>query len=47
MQRKLLDYRLNRIRAVTDMHRSRAYIDYLTGRHNVNPESLSVNSHFD
>lgn len=47
MQRKLLDYRLNRIRAVTDMHRSRAYIDYLTGRHNVNPESLSLNSNFD
>ena len=40
MQRKLLEYRLNRIRALTDMHRSAAYIDYLTGEHNINPNEL-------
>lgn len=40
MQRKLLDYQLNRIRALTDLHTSAAYIEYLTGRHNINPNEL-------
>lgn len=40
MQRKLLDYQLSRIQALTDLHKSEAYIKYLTGRHNMNPNEL-------
>lgn len=40
MQRKLLDYQLNRIQALADLHTSAAYIDYLTGQHNINPNEL-------
>lgn len=36
MQRKLLDYQLNRIQALVDMQVSLAYINYLTGKHNIN-----------
>ncbi|WP_421774947.1 TolC family protein [Gracilimonas sp.] len=36
MQRKLLDYQLSRIQALVDMQVSAAYIDYLTGSHNIN-----------
>lgn len=36
MQRKLLGYQLNRIQALVDMQVSSAYIDYLTGKHNIN-----------
>ncbi len=40
MQRKLLDYQLNRIQALADMHKSVAYIDYLTGKHNINSKEI-------
>ncbi len=40
MQRKLLGYQLNRIQALTDLHQSTAYIDYLTGQHNINPNEI-------
>ncbi len=36
MQRKLLDYQLSRIQALVDMQVSSAYIDYLTGKNNIN-----------
>ncbi|MDR9416778.1 MAG: TolC family protein [Gracilimonas sp.] len=36
MQRKLLGYQLSRIQALVDIKVSFAYIDYLTGKHNVN-----------
>ena len=35
MQRKQLEYRLSRIRALVDMKVAGAYIDYLTGKNNV------------
>ena len=40
MQRKLLDYQLNRIQALTDMHKAAAYIEYLTGQNNINPNEI-------
>ena len=40
MQRKLLDYQLNRIRALADMHQAMAYIKYLTGQNNINPNEI-------
>lgn len=40
MQRKLLDYQLNRIQALADLHTYKAYIGYLTGQHNINPNEL-------
>ncbi|MDZ7720064.1 MAG: TolC family protein [Balneolaceae bacterium] len=40
MQRKLLDYQLNRIQALADMHKASAYIEYLTGKNNINPNEL-------
>jgi outer membrane protein TolC len=36
MQRKLLGYQLSRIQALVDMQVSSAFIDYLTGKHNIN-----------
>jgi outer membrane protein TolC len=39
MQRKLLDYQLSRIQALVDIQVSSAYIDYLTGKHNINPNN--------
>lgn len=36
MQRKLLDYQLSRIQALVDMQITSAYIDYLTGKNNIN-----------
>lgn len=36
MQRKLLDYQLSRIQALVDMQVSSAYINYLTGKNNIN-----------
>jgi outer membrane protein TolC len=36
MQRKLLDYQLSRVQALVDMKASLAYIDYLTGKNNIN-----------
>lgn len=38
MQRKLLDYQLSRVQALADKHIAQAYIDYLTGKHNVSRE---------
>src|SRR6056297_508456 len=35
MQRKLLDYQLSRIQSLVDMRTSSAYIDYLTGKYNL------------
>jgi outer membrane protein TolC len=40
MQRKLLDYQLSRIQALADMHKAMAYIEYLTGQHNINPNEI-------
>lgn len=40
MQRKLLDYQLNRIQALADMHKAVAYIEYLTGQNNIKPNEL-------
>ncbi|NBC66704.1 MAG: TolC family protein [Bacteroidetes bacterium] len=40
MQRKLLDYQLNKIQALTDKHKAAAYIEYLTGQNNINPNEL-------
>ena len=40
MQRKLLDYQLKRVQSITDQHRAKAYINYLTGFHNINPNEL-------
>lgn len=36
MQRKQLEYQLKRIQAKTDEHKTAAFIDYLTGKHNIN-----------
>ncbi len=41
MQRKLLDYQLSRIQALVDMQISSAYIDYLTGFHNISPNEIN------
>lgn len=40
MQRKLLDYQLSKIQALTDMHKAMAYIEYLTGQNNINPNEI-------
>lgn len=40
MQRKLLDYQLNRVQALADMHKTTAYINYLTGHNNINPNEI-------
>lgn len=40
MQRKQLEYQLKRIQAKTDEHKAAAFIDYLTGEHNVSEEEL-------
>ncbi|MEX2479199.1 MAG: TolC family protein [Gracilimonas sp.] len=36
MQRKQLEYQLKRIQSKTDEHKTAAFIDYLTGKHNIN-----------
>lgn len=36
MQRRLLEYKLKRIQANVDQHRAVAYIEYLSGKHNIN-----------
>lgn len=41
MQRRQLDYQLKRIQAKTDLHKAAAFIDYLSGKHNINPENFS------
>ena len=41
MQRKLLDYQLNRIQALSDLNTSSAYIEYLTGQNNINPNEIN------
>lgn len=38
MQRKQLDYQLKRIQAMTDQHKAAAFIDYLSGKHNIKPK---------
>ena len=38
MQRKLLNYQLRRVQAIADQYQAKAFIEYLTGRHNINPE---------
>jgi len=40
MQRKLLDYQLSRIQSLADMHKTMAYIEYLTGQNNINPNEI-------
>ncbi|WP_020402296.1 TolC family protein [Gracilimonas tropica] len=35
MQRKQLSYQLKRVQAITDQHQAKAYIEYLTGKHNL------------
>ncbi len=40
MQRRYLDYQLSRIQGLTDMHKAAAYIDYLTGTNNINPNEI-------
>lgn len=41
MQRKQLDYQLKRIQAKTDLHKAVAFIEYLSGKHNINLEKFS------
>lgn len=41
MQRRQLDYQLKRIQAKTDLHKAEAFIDYLSGKHNINLENFS------
>lgn len=41
MQRKFLSYQLSRIQALTKMKDSAAYIDYLTGVHNITPDTIT------
>ena len=41
MQRKQLEYQLKRIQAKTDQHKTAAFIDYLSGKHNINLEKFS------
>lgn len=36
MQRRLLEYKLKRVQANVDQHRAVAYIEYLSGKHNIN-----------
>lgn len=40
MQRKQLEYQLKRIQAKTAQHKAAAFIDYLTGKHNVSEGEL-------
>ena len=40
MQQRLLDYQLMKEEAMTNMHISKSYIEYLTGRNNINPEDF-------
>lgn len=40
LQRKLLDYELAQIKAVVDQNTAVAYIEYLYGKYNVNPEEI-------
>lgn len=44
MQRKQLDYQLERIQAITDQHQAAAFIRYLTGAHNLNIEQGTSNT---
>jgi outer membrane protein TolC len=37
MQRRQLEYQLKRIQAETDQHKATAFIEYLSGKHNINP----------
>jgi len=40
MQQRLLDYHLLREKALSNMNIASAYLDYLTGRHNITPEEF-------
>lgn len=42
LQRKLLDYELAQINAVVDQNSTVAQIEYLYGKHNVNPEEIEI-----
>jgi len=41
MQRRQLDYQLKRLQAKTDLHKAEAFIEYLSGKHNINLEKIS------
>ncbi len=43
MQRKLLDYQLSRVQALTDMQSTAAYIHYLSGAYNITPNEMNLN----
>jgi len=40
MQQRLLDYQLMKEKALSNMHISKSYIEYLTGRHNITPDEF-------